>query len=604
MRLVLFMKKSFLIIILTYLFINTTIAQEHTQPMQYSPILEQASKLFQQNFTHKKIIDTLELPFFDDFSDATVYPNKSRWVDNKVYINNSFGKNAPTKGVATFDGFDHRGAPYINSSFAYGVCDTFTSLPINLNYQASDSIYLSFYIQPQGYGRAPATNDSLILEFRNLNTGKFVKVNAWPGTAVKNFRQILVPITSEEYLKKGFQFRFKNKGSQFGGDDHWHIDYVKLDRFRNINDTAFFDVSINNNPTSLLKSYTAIPYNQYDTTMLANNHFINVRNNYSTDPITVVTFTFSSYLEEEGIKLDSVTKGLPMAPYASDYEDSRKVSIPKRNRPYTVETKYYVTTNNDNIKSNDTIIQHQNFHDYFAYDDGTAETGYGLTVSGEGRFAYLFSAKEKDTLTHVSIFFTQKQVPILNELYTLTIWKSLNPEVILYQKTSLSPEYTDVINGFIQIKLDSILEVEGDFYVGWIQSSNYFINIGLDRNTINNDRMFYKVNAIGWQQSSEQGSVMLRPYFKNKIATGISNQKKNYDFNIYPNPGKGIINTSSSMSNQTYSLRVLDLQGRVLKTIIDSNIIDISDLDKGIYLLQLLNANNEILQTQKYLKNE
>lgn len=598
------MKKILLTIFLLYTFTHVTIAQELTKAMQYAHILEKAYLEFNQNNAAKKIIDTLELPFFDDFSDATVYPNASRWIDNKVYINNNFGKNSPTKGVATFDGFDHRGAPYINSSFAYGVCDTLTSLPINLNYAASDSIYLSFYIQPQGYGRVPAANDSLILEFRNMNTGRFVKINAWPGTANKDFKQILVPITSEEYLKKGFQFRFKNKGSQFGGDDHWHIDYVKLNRFRSKNDTAFFDVSINNNPTSLLKSYTAIPYNQYDSTMLANNHFINVRNNYSSDAITVVTFTFTSYLKEETLKLDSVTKGLPMAPYASDYEDSKKVSIPKRSDKYSIETKYYVTTNNDNIKSNDTIIQYQNFHDYFAYDDGTAENGYGLSVSGEGRFAYLFSAKEKDTLTDVSIFFTQKQVPIINELFTLTIWKSINPEVILYQKTSLSPNYTDKINGFSNYQIDSVLEVEGDFYVGWIQSSNYFLNVGLDRNTVNNDRMFYKVNALGWQQSTEQGSVMIRPYFKQKLTTGINNVHKKSDWKIYPNPGQGYIQ-STNLSNATeYKLRVLDLQGRVLKQQQSTNTIDISDLEKGIYLIQLLNSNNEILQTQKYLKND
>lgn len=598
------MKKSFLLILITYLFVNITIAQELTKAMQYSQILEKAYLDYQQNSSAKKLVDTLELPFFDDFSDVNVYPNTSRWLDNKVYINNNFGKNSPTKGVATFDGFDHRGAPYINSSFAYGVCDSLTSLPINLNYSAADSIYLSFYIQPQGFGRVPATNDSLILEFRNLNTGKFVKINAWPGTAVKNFRQILVPITAEEYLKKGFQFRFKNKGSQFGGDDHWHIDYVKLNRFRNKNDTAFFDVSINNNPTSLLKSYTAIPYNQYDSSMLANNHFINVRNNYSSDAITVVTFTFTSYLKEEALKLDSVTKGLPMAPYASDYEDSKKVSIPKRNDKYTVETKYYVTTNNDNIKSNDTITQYQNFHDYFSYDDGTAENGYGLSVSGEGRFAYLFSAKEKDTLTDVSFFFTQKQVPLINELFTLTIWKSINPEVILYQKTSLTPNYTDKINGFSNYQLDSVLEVEGDFYVGWIQSADYFLNVGLDRNTVNNDRMFYKVNALGWQQSSEQGSVMIRPHFKEKVSTGISSNIKKSDWKIYPNPGQGFIHSTLKSNSDKYFVRVLDLQGRVLKTIVSSDIIDISELENGMYLIQLLNSNLEILQTQKYLKND
>lgn len=600
------MKHLSILILLFITVLTKTYSQEESRAMQYSHTLAKAYAEYQKNFSSNKssLTDTLELPFFDDFSSLTVYPNTQYWIDNKVYINNTFARNSPTKGVATFDGFDERGAPYVISQFAYGVCDTLTSKPLNLNYPASDSIYLSFFIQPQGFGRVPATNDSLILEFKNEFTGKFEKVMAWPGTSNRNFRQILVPITADKYLKKGFQFRFKNKGSQFGGDDHWHLDYVRLAKNRNANDTSFFDVSLNNNPTSLLQSYTAVPYNQYDSTLLAGNHFINIRNNYSPDPITVVTFTFTSYLKQEGLKLDSVTKGLPLSPFGSDYEDSKKVSIPKRNNPYSVETKYYVTTNNDNIKRNDTITSEQIFDDYFAYDDGSAENGYGLSVSGDGRFAYLFSARQKDTLTHIGMFFTQKQVPLTNELFTLTIWKSINPEVIIYQKTSLSPTYTDKINGFVLFSIDSVIEMEADFYVGWIQASNYFINIGLDRNTVNNDRMFFKTDALGWRQSTEQGSVMIRPYFKQNLTTGITYNKKDFPFNIYPNPGNGNLNLNTISQSEEFKIQVIDLQGRVLLNVPFSNQIDLSNLNKGIYFIQLLDADNRILNTQKYLKHD
>ncbi len=598
--------KHLLFVLIITLLINKVKAQEETRAMEYSSVLNRAYQEYQKQHIGLKAmaIDTLELPFFDDFSDAIVYPKESLWINKTAYINNTFARNSPTKGVATFDGFDERGVPYVISQFAYGVCDTLTSKPLNLNYPASDSIYLSFYIQPQGFGRPPATNDSLILEFKNEFTGRFEKVLAWPGTSNRNFRQIMVPITEDKYLKRGFQFRFKNKGSQYGGDDHWHIDYVRLNRLRSVNDTSFFDVSLNNNPTSLLQSYTAVPYNQYDSTLLANNHFINIRNNYSVDPITVVTFTFTSYLKEENLKLDSVTKGLPLPPFGSDYEDSKKVSIPQRNYPYSVETKYYVTTNNDNIKQNDTITNRQIFSDYFSYDDGSAENGYGLSVSGDARFAYLFSAKQKDTLTHVGIFFTQKQVPLTNEIFTLTIWKSLNPEEIIYQKTSLSPVYTTEINGFALFELDSIVEVEADFYVGWIQASNFFMNVGLDRNTVNNDRMFFKTDALGWRQSSEQGSVMIRPIFRSSLVTGINRNKNISDFKIYPNPGNGQLNLHSNEVSFAYTIRVLDVQGRILKTIPYSQNIDLTELNKGMYLIQLLDAKENVLNTQKYLKHE
>ncbi len=42
----------------------------------------------------------------------------------------------------------------------------------------------------------------------------------------------------------------------------------------------------------------------------------------------------------------------------------------------------FLVTDEDDYKWNDTITRYQVFNNYYAYDDGTAEAGYGL--SGEG----------------------------------------------------------------------------------------------------------------------------------------------------------------------------------------------------------------------------
>ena len=57
-------------------------------------------------------LDTLVLPFQDDFSSTEVFPNSSNWMDYQVYINNHMSINAPTLGVATFDGLNEQGRPY------------------------------------------------------------------------------------------------------------------------------------------------------------------------------------------------------------------------------------------------------------------------------------------------------------------------------------------------------------------------------------------------------------------------------------------------------------------------------------------------------------
>lgn len=601
--LILNMKRTLTLFIFC-LTLTSAFSQEYTQAMLHSQVLRNAYQQFQLDKKYQKAgsTDTLSLPFIDDFSSKGVYPNTAKWIDNSVFINNNFAIKPPSIGVATFDGFNAQGRPYVQSEFAYGVCDTLTSKPIDLFFPSSDSVYISFFIQPQGNGRPPAINDSLILEFKNIRTDKFVKIKSWPGSTTKDFKYILIPITDTSYLKKGFQFRFKNKGSQFGADDHWHIDYVKLDRFRSKDDTLLNDVSINSNATSLLKDYTAIPWNQMDVNLLAENHFVNIKNNFNFS--SNVDFTFTSYIENA--KLDSVTKGLFLGSGVTSKEESKKVNIPlSPTKAFDVITTYSAGNNTDLNKFNDTLIAIQRFKDYYAYDDGTAEDGYGISASANGRFAYGFNTKNSDTLTEVLFHFTQKQVPLVNQIFTLTIWKSIDPEVIIYQKTSLSPTYIDSLNGFAGYQLDSPVIITGEFFVGWIQATNFFMNIGLDRNTINNQHMFYRVNSTGWQQSGILGSVMIRPVFGDKLWTGISNTKKKENaFTIYPNPGNGLISINHEYQVSSIEYRVINIQGQVIIESNYSESIDISKLPRGMYIIQMLDEHKQILGSQKYLKNE
>ena len=125
----------------------------------------------------------LHLPFVDDFSNYTGYPNSSLWQDRYAFVNRTFAIQPPTLGVATLDALDENGNVYANADGAGFQADYLTSQPIRLDYnftlnremRVSDSIYLSFYYQPAGgslagvewerLGNRPEGRDSLILEF-------------------------------------------------------------------------------------------------------------------------------------------------------------------------------------------------------------------------------------------------------------------------------------------------------------------------------------------------------------------------------------------------------------------------------------------------------
>ncbi len=146
-------------------------AQVTTYPIQGNAVLLNFHKAnpayqFQGNLKSKfGNRDTLELPFFDDFSYNSPIANINLWQKSSVFVNRTYPINPPTIGVVTLDGLDSNGLAYdINISNFSGFADKLTSHPIDLS-NSTNPLFLMFYYQPQGLGDNPQTEDSLILEF-------------------------------------------------------------------------------------------------------------------------------------------------------------------------------------------------------------------------------------------------------------------------------------------------------------------------------------------------------------------------------------------------------------------------------------------------------
>ena len=124
----------------------------------------------------------LTLPFFDDFETSSVYPNQEIWNGYSVYVNENFPYFPPNINAATFDALDSTGNLYDNADWIPFEADVLLSQPIRMDSVFSpvkklltpaDSVYFSFYYQPQGYGNAPEDWDTLILEFASRGPLEF-----------------------------------------------------------------------------------------------------------------------------------------------------------------------------------------------------------------------------------------------------------------------------------------------------------------------------------------------------------------------------------------------------------------------------------------------
>jgi Secretion system C-terminal sorting domain len=552
-------------------------------------------------------IDTLVLPFFDDFSGHSIFPDSKKWTDNFVFINNTYSDRQITAGIATFDALDNTGRMYTTASSSGFKADQLTSQPINLNYNTSDNLWLSFFYQAGGLSDPPEANDSLTLQFFAPLENKWYSVWRVAGSLDQRFKPAIIRIENSRYLQKGFQFRFINYASlslnltdpsMVGNCDIWNIDYVLLNKNRNAGDTVFADVAFTLPLRSLLKTHEAMPWKQFrqvDLQEMGSSIPVHYRNN---DTITRnVTRNFEIWDVNKNSQAHFFSAGATnISPLTSvDYN---------ANLVYTFNTSsndsalFRITaslkTDNFDPKGNDTLVYFQVFNNYFAFDDGSSEGGYGVNGLGSrnAMVAYKYVSYMQDTLRAIRICFNDSYLEANKRAFDLMVWDNNNgvPGNILYTREEVMVEQGNVINGFYNYTIPEGVAVNDIFYIGWRQLSETFLNAGFDVNTPNTGKQFYWLNGE-WRQSQVQGSIMIRPVVGSPLKiTSINDvfyhNNKNI-INVWPNPATDYINfDAGEMHLSGLSIvTITDIYGRELIKVPFRERIDISSLHPGVYFI-------------------
>ncbi len=546
-----------------------------------------------------------ELPFFDDFSGNSVYPDSRMWTDKSVFINNTYSDKQITTGIATFDAIDSQGRLYETAISTGFEGDKLTSQPVNLEYPATENIFLSFYYQAGGLGDAPEPDDSLTLQFLDPEENKWYSIWMANGGADQTFRQVIIPVDNQRFLKKGFQFRFTNyvtisqntsDQSMIGNCDHWNIDYVYLDRNRNENDTVYADVAFRSPIRSLLRNHEAMPWNQFREIELQEmSAFIPIRYRNNDVIVRNVTRNFEIWDLNKGAQVHSFTAGATnIDPQTNVDYNANLVYTFQSDSPDSARFRITCTLKTDDFdpKGNDTVTYYQIFKNYFAFDDGSAEMGYGINGLGSrnAMVAYRFTSFIPDTIRSVQICFNDSYRDANKRSFDLIVWDDNNgiPGNILYRGEEVMVEQALLINGFYTYGITDGIPVDGVFYIGWKQRSETFLNAGLDVNTPRQGRQFYWLNGV-WQQSQVNGSLMIRPVVGKPVKTTSINDvylaKKNH-VTISPNPARDYITVATGDNTPESSIiTITDLNGRELIKCRNTGQIDISGLHQGIYII-------------------
>lgn len=550
----------------------------------------------------------LTLPFFEDFTDYSPYPNATRWADSNAYINNTMGVDVVSRGVATFDALNDRGLPYNpTNANVVGYADTMRSQPIDLSALApGDSLYFSFFYQPQGNGFSPEPQDSLILYFRkNASTWQLVWVKE--GTTLQPFTQVMLPLTDTAYFKADFQFRFINKASINTNDDVWNVDYIRLAANRNINDTAVNDVAYAAPAGFMLDDYTYMPYRQFLADAngeRAANMGITIRNNYTNAQNVTYGYTAreavsNTPLANSGGNTASIN-GRTTAQFSLPVY-TNTVPAPGTNDRVVFENKFYLQPiNAADPRVNDTIIHEQVFDNYLAYDDGTAEKSYYLNLFATlpGRLVIEHHLNQPDTLRGLAIYFG-RQVPTgAFKDFAITVYQDIafggGTDQLLYEQDFYLPGYLDVNNYYVYTFDQPVVLPAGTFYVGTrqpaggISDSLYF---GLDVNRTTGNHAYYNVLNF-WESSIISGAVMMRPILGQKVSGSkvetVTAAAPTWQ--MAPNPAANTLQFyTSRRTGKPCNFEIYDMQGRVVKQgqTMGDETINIAELIPGIYMVRL-----------------
>ncbi len=612
-----FSSKYITLLLLLIVFCQISVAQFQTVPVRNVEISQKSSAK----------ITALSLPFFDDFSDSNINANPQKWMKGGgTFINNNASLSHPTLNMATFDGLKTSGVPYnYNDSFANGATDSLTSQPIDISKAAiKDSVYLSFFYQSQGLGDVPDSNDSLIVQF--LTNGDkwetiFIAKDGKHITGkdtlkiINNtkFIQVLLPVNSSKYFHDKFQFRFRTFGRQSGQFDVWHIDYVYLNEKRSAKDTFYPDRAFRLPIGSILKRYSSMPIKQFLVNPIAelsetiNGEIYNLFSNqnsvsakYSIQNLTTSEYLVQKTLTDQNVRSVSST----------NIEVKNELGNLIKGDKALLKIKFEINSSDPSIfQVNDTISRTVELDNYYAYDDGTAESGAYLK-KGFGRVAIQFINNKPDVVKAIRInlqtLLDSTRLATTNLSLQIMANDKGKPGRIL-KGLSGKITYPSTNNGFVEYAIDPVA-VTDTFYVGYTQlSDDEALIVGVDNNSPQFAKKHFYNITNEWINVGNipvnsgflpiKGSLMIRPVMggvAKEITLATEEEIQDRNLVISPNPAFDIIHwNDTSLKNA----EIMDMSGRsILSQKSDNQEINISNLNSGTYILRLSNDKNTFVR--------
>jgi hypothetical protein len=373
-------------------------------------------------------------------------------------------------------------------------------------------------------------------------------------------------------------------------------------------DTLFKDFAWVYPMNTLLQDYTAVPWDHYKNTPKPfRNDFPVVLHNGSATPENN-QFPGQFTIDQAGNQLGQFTLAgsqlsngdlnyAPNTTYASAHNISASGSFPTNGggNEQAFRVSGALNVQFPNLALNDTTSFYQPFSNFYSYDDGSAEAAFGPT-GAQSRLAVQFDAYEADSLIGVSFHFVPSVIDVSSKLFLISVWSNENghPGTLLYEDDVFFPRtplYGDERGIFVPYYFTDTqkVSVASSFFIGWRQLDAERLNLGLDRNIDQSDKIQYSVDGgFTWFTSPYEGAAMVHPIFSTALdaSLGLSNETvAPATWSVFPNPGQKEVHVDLPIAYQGKQIILLDAMGKVQVSQTDST-FDISMLPNGVYFLR------------------
>lgn len=594
---------------------------------------------------------SISLPFMDDFSYDGPTSDPGLWLDSETYINDQMGIRPPSIGVATFDGVDERGRPYGGE---FGQADRLTSAYIDLSNEP-DEVFLTYWVQKKGRGNLPEAQDSFVVQLKN-DAGEWKTVRNLEGGGGNNNDFVFYKeAISDQYKHATSQFRFVNYSNRTGILDHWHLDYVRVSDKASETDTTFADIAFTKRPDFLLTDYTSMPLIHFQESGGDNlsqnlnvglyNHAIETLNadpsnvqlteiNSNVEPFNEVPTLFNGteanipagVPEERTYSLSGDPTGFPDV-FGDYFQIMTENSFSGFERlefvlEYNLSNNTQINqTGFESVQRNDRVERRTIFDNYFAYDDGTAESG--VVASFRDQIAVEFTASASgDSLRAVQFHFPHTTIDVSDQLLHVQVWIGELDDEPEYEAFFQSPSYADVffdtLQGFTTYPLvddeGNFAPIElpvGKFYVGWEQASGcedtQCIPVGYDKNNPGANQFIYRNFGFGWEalpNALDGGALMIRPVVGSTTPgfTDVEEDIKAASIKLFPNPSTGLVYVGLETANyDDYQYQLFNNVGQLVQEGVLNPQIELFDQAAGIYYLKIANLHNNQVLNRKLI---